>query len=486
VGRFDETYNPDEDQLRGHGLRLSSSDLYDCNWPVTQSYTLSSDCLPGVYVGRIIYTTDTTHRYDVTFVVRRATSRPHAPVLVLTNMSTWLAYNRPFGLFGMYDNHASGQPTYLQGIEMPWTYGVSSTEGVGETGTDPYLRFGGSSSSYSHLVRAERPLHVWLEMNGYDYDVVSDRDLAMDPSILSNYQTVFIAGHSEYWTHEGWSAVRSYLASGGNVIVASGNTMFWRVSYDGSVMECRKKGQEGGERPNAEFGELYHQHDHQRGGLMREAGCPGWQAIGLESVGYGVYAPYTVTNPTHAFFQTPEAIAVDEPPELGGELAVYHEYDARLDAIPTSVGGRPPPAIPPDYTPVTLAEARGPYSWDYACNFVDGDRVISQIVEWVWGSGGRVFSAGSINAAQALHVDPNMSALFRNVLHHNGVGFRLNLLAISNSGHFDLKSFDGSAWSADWDDHGAGFGDNPPTGVQWAPNSLAAMAITAEGHFYYK
>jgi Repeat of unknown function (DUF346) len=112
--------------------------------------------------------------------------------------------------------------------------------------------------------------------------------------------------------------------------------------------------------------------------------------------------------------------------------------------------------------------------------------VMSEIVEWVWGSGGRVFSAGSIAATQALHVDPNMSALFRNVLHHNGVVFRLNVLAIGQDGHFDLKSFDGSAWNADWDDHGAGFAGNPPTGVQWAPNSLAAMAITAEGHFYYK
>ena len=148
-------------------------------------------------------------------------------------------------------------------------------------------------------------------INGYDYDVIGDRDLHSNPSILSNYRTVFIVGHSEYWSREGWSAIRSYLASGGNVIVASGNTMFWRVSFDDSVIECRKKGQaDGGERPNAQWGELYHEHDHQRGGLMREAGCPAWQAIGLESVGYdGTHVPYKVTEPTHPFFQRPEAIA---------------------------------------------------------------------------------------------------------------------------------------------------------------------------------
>jgi hypothetical protein len=477
------TYNPDADTTRGHGLRLSLKDLYDCAWPISQSYTLPSDSPPGVYVGRIIY--NATQRYDVTLVVRRAASRPHAPVLVLCNTNTWLAYNRPFGLFSLYDNHPWGQPTYYQGIEMPWTRGASDT--VGETGADPYLLYqGGLGINYSHLVRAERHLHVWLEMNGYDYDVVSDRDLLSDPSILSNYRTIFIAGHSEYWTQEGWSAVRSYLASGGNVIVASGNTMFWRVSYDDSVMECRKKGQAGGERPNAEWGELYHEHDHQRGGLMREAGFPAWQGIGLESVGYdGNFFPYKVTDPTHAFFQTPETIAVEVDTELGGKFAVGHEWDARLDSIPT--GSYPPPGVPPDYRPVTLAKALFGQTWDYEVNFVQDDNlVMSEIVEWVRGSGGRVFSAGSIAAAQALHVDPNMSGLFRNALHHNGVVFRLNVLAIGQDGHFQLKSFDGSAWSAGWDDHGAGFAGNPPTAVQWAPNSLAAMAITSAGSFYYK
>jgi hypothetical protein len=476
-------YNPDTDATRGHALRLSSSDLYDCAWPITQTYIVPAECRPGVYVGRIIHST--TERYDVTFVVRRETSLPTAPLLVLCNTNTWLAYNRPFGLFSMYDNHPSGQPTYYQGIEMPWTYGIS--ESVGETGADPYLPyFGGLGINYSHLVRAERHLHVWLEMNGYDYDVVSDRDVISDPSILPNHRTVFIAGHSEYWTREGWNAVRTYLASGGNVIVASGNTMFWRVSHDDSVMECRKKGQAGGERPNAEWGELYHEHDHQRGGLMREAGCPAWQAIGLESVGYdGNFFAYKVREPKHPFFETPEKIAITDCTELGGRFAVGHEWDARLDSIPT--GSHPPPANPPDYTPVTLARALFGQTWDYAVDFVQDDNlVMSEIVEWVWGSGGRVFSVGSIAATQSLHADENMAALFRNALHHNGVIFRLNVLAISRDGHFSLKAFDGSAWNEDWDDHGPGFGDSPPTGVQWAPNSLAAMAISSTGSFYYK
>jgi hypothetical protein len=56
VPRFG-SYDPDTDAARGHGLRLSSKDLYDCAWPISRSYTLLSDCPPGIYVGRIIYNT---------------------------------------------------------------------------------------------------------------------------------------------------------------------------------------------------------------------------------------------------------------------------------------------------------------------------------------------------------------------------------------------------------------------------------------------
>ena len=43
----------------------------------------------------------------------------------------------------------------------------------------------------------------------------------------------------------------------------SGNTMFWRVSFDETdeVMECRKFGGGIGGRGVAKIGELYHSHD---------------------------------------------------------------------------------------------------------------------------------------------------------------------------------------------------------------------------------
>ena len=512
-------YNPDTDPTRGHALRLSWTDLYDCGWLISQSYTLPSDCLPGVYVGRIIYTdpsSSVTRRYDVTFVVRVATSRPHAPVLVLCATNTWHAYNNALQLHSFYDNHAAGQPGYYQGFEMPWT-----------SSADPYLQFDGSpttesSPGYGHLVRAERLWHVWLERNGYDYDVISDRDLDSNPSILSNYKTLFIVGHSEYWTARCWSAVQGYVASGGHLVAASGNTMFWRVSYDNSVIECRKlpwnlafsppppPGQppvdpcdwlhcgtvSGSIGPSStpQWGELYHEHDHRRGGLMREAGYPAWQVTGLDTAFMGVpLFSYKVTDEGHALFHAPEQIDVSYGQQLGGIYGVGHETDATLQSLSQNPEtGQPllplPPAVPASYTTLkVLAQASNSIGADYRLNWwtYTPGAVVSEIVEWVWSGGGRVFSAGSIAAGQAVHDDEKMSALFRNALHANGVQFKLNVMAIGQDGHFDMKAFDGSTWSTGWTDLGSGFANNPPTGVQWAPNSLAAMAIASDGHFYY-
>ncbi len=179
-------YDPDTDPNRGHGLRLSGSDFFDCAWPVSHSYPLPTDLVPGVYVGRIIHSGSA--RYDVTFVVKKAATRPAAPILVLCATNTWHAYNAAFGLFSFYDNHVGGQPGYYVGVNLPWS------------NAGPYVEYLDPAWDYSHLLRAERFTHVWLEQNGYDYDVLSDRDLHDDPALLFDYSAVFIVGHSEYWS----------------------------------------------------------------------------------------------------------------------------------------------------------------------------------------------------------------------------------------------------------------------------------------------
>ena len=41
---------------------------------------------------------------------------------------------------------------------------------------------------YSHLVGAERPLHIWLGRNHIDFDVMSDADLDAIPEDLLEHR----------------------------------------------------------------------------------------------------------------------------------------------------------------------------------------------------------------------------------------------------------------------------------------------------------
>jgi len=81
-----------------------------------------------------------------------------------------------------------------------------------------------------------------LGVNRISTDVISDLDLDTNLGILQDYKIVIIAGHSEYWSIAAYDGVKCYLSGKGRLIVLSGNTMYWRVSFspDGTIMECRK------------------------------------------------------------------------------------------------------------------------------------------------------------------------------------------------------------------------------------------------------
>ena len=86
---------------------------------------------------------------------------------------------------------------------------------------------------YSHLCRQDRFTQSWLEAQGYSYDVLSDTDLHHGRSACwTGYKVLFVVGHSEYWSFDAMNAVSRFLDRGGNAIVLSGNTAFWRVSFN--------------------------------------------------------------------------------------------------------------------------------------------------------------------------------------------------------------------------------------------------------------
>jgi hypothetical protein len=449
VPRF-AAYEPALDHERGHGLRFASDDLYDCGWQTTESYGIPKSAVPGFYVGRYDYELDGTPRvYHVTFVVKKPPQRRKAPILMLAATATWGAYSatsfpaNPPGLhhfwpcggienspgnppaYCMYRDHHAGQPAYKVGLNKPWP------------NAGPYVLYSDESIGYSHIMRAERFLQVWLEKSGYEYDMIGDLDLHNRPQVLEGYQVLIINGHSEYWSAEAYEAVDRYLCQGGNVLVMSGNSICWRVSFDptGTIMECRKLGTLPGGRPGCTVGEMWHSHDGRRGSLTRECGYPAWRLVGLATLGFWggeQNTRYEVQQPDHFLFQEPEPVGLAKGDAFGGAMdgglprAVGHEPDVRLSLLRELTTDVPPEAKLPEEPAgiITLADSQQPEAaaFDYyfrPVRLVDG--VACHMIYWERPRGGRVFHAGSLGAGWGLSADAKFQTLIRNVLHHFGV-----------------------------------------------------------------
>lgn len=455
VTRFGR-YDPQHDTRRGHGLRFASDDLYDCRWTITRRWEVPATTRTGLYVARFEFEYEGKPRVaHVTFVVRRARGRPRPPILVLAATNTWRAYSgTPFMLtpndarpnagtggfgkgdpdlpaFNLYRAHRGSQGSYQVGLRMPWP------------AAGPYVVYGGPAG-YSHLARADRFAHVWLEKNGYDFDLISDLDLHRHPEILNDYRVVMINGHNEYWSLPMYQGLEAYLGRGGRLIVLSGDTMIWRVSFDpaGTVMECRKVDAPGFQVPANRRGEAWHSQDGLRGGMMRECGYPSWRLIGLESFGFNNpsepenFGPYIAERTDHPFFRTPEDTGLKPGDRFAwagpgrAPVANGHEFDLRpstfaaLQEKPSPEGGEVP-ADPPGI--VRLANgvipwSRGGRAFDFFYRPIRPKTDQGgEMIDWQRQDGGRVFNAGSIGSGWALAADSRWSALVRNVLHHFGV-----------------------------------------------------------------
>jgi hypothetical protein len=82
----------------------------------------------------------------------------------------------------------------------------------------------------------------WIYNNKYTHNIITDIDLDMGEKINSN--VLIIIGHSEYWTQNSRDILQNYINSGNHVINFSGNTLWWKVSYnkERTIINCDKSG----------------------------------------------------------------------------------------------------------------------------------------------------------------------------------------------------------------------------------------------------
>lgn len=412
-------YQPEQDPSRGHGLRLASDDLPDCEWQPTDQIRIPPEAPSGIYAGRVCLAGG-GEAVTAPFVVVRTRPRHPRAVAVLCATNTWHAYGRiprdeiriPGLTSSFYTRHLSGRPYFWIGARLP----IPRADPFG------FESVRAARNRHSHLVRPERFALAWLRQEGYPFECITDRELHEQPGMLSRFRALMICGHNEYWSRPMRAAVANYLDAGGRVIGLSGNTLYWRVSIgEDGVIESRKTSRAGGEwlRPQ-EWGERWHSDDGLPGGTWALLGEPAHEVLGLEMQGMiddgapSAFAAYTVTEPGHFLLHSPEEVPLTAGGTFGevtlnGPRASGYE----MDAAPATVGI----AVNPPGLVVIASALRQPLIEPAG---LDPDRG-ADFIYWARPGGGQVVNAGSIAFTGALAADPGAGALMRNVLAHFGV-----------------------------------------------------------------
>jgi hypothetical protein len=205
----------------------------------------------------------------------------------------------------------------------------------------------------------------------------------------------------------------------------AGNALYWRTTFNESMtlLESRKTsiGDDHRWLTPDDWGERWHSDDGLEGGSYPFIGRPAHMIVGLDSQGMvddgtpTSFSSFTVLQPDHFLFREPHRVPITPQGTIGesnlnGPKASGYEFDVTArtlgvaDALPAGM--------------VVLASAKGQRNIEWLGKDPSQG---AEIVYWERLQGGQVFSAGSIGLTGALHVDPGIQALLRNVFAHFGV-----------------------------------------------------------------
>ncbi len=187
------------------------TNLIDANWAVTQSLTIPTYWVSGVYL--VLLTTAEGKQNYIPFIVRDD-ARP-TPYLMQIDVSTWQAYNSwgGFNSYGMYNG---------QGIDVTNPARIISYN-------RPYVAAHGSFALFYYT---EYNMLRFLERGGYDVTYTTNIDVSAHPELLSRHKSLIIAGHDEYWDATERDGVISALHNGIDLLVFAGNEAYKQVRYE--------------------------------------------------------------------------------------------------------------------------------------------------------------------------------------------------------------------------------------------------------------
>ncbi len=323
--------------------------------------------------------------------------------------------NPQFGL-SCYSRHSDGSGSSIVSMHRP----MLDTRPRQISLMDPCPEGSGTGR-----IAADSYIESWLLAETADHDVMTDHDLHDEGfDGLSGYRVLVTGEHPEYLSERMMEAIERFLENGGRLLYLGGNGFYWRAEPSQSephAIEVRRA-EDGIRAWETEPGESYHAFGGGYGGLWRRIGRSSHRLVGVGFSAQGTYsgAAYRFTDgiedPRVAFMR--EGLQIQAGDEFGafsymGGGAAGYELDsvnARYGSPPHVLVVAKGIVIRPDYVWVhedILAERhpRPPEEWSCA-----------DLAFFETGSGGAVFSVGSMTYAGALAFDGPVRRLTTNVL----------------------------------------------------------------------
>ncbi len=224
----------------------------DAAWEPAVTVTLPANLESGFYAFRAV----AGEAEDfVPFFVRPRPDGPHARILFLAPVATYLAYaNSRFWWEGFGEELWQNRVVELGPREqtlLDWPeLGLSSYDQhcdgydvsfVSSRHPDLYMRPG---FVFQQAYDTDLEIVGWLNHLGLAFDVATDVDLDREQlDLLERYDVVITGSHPEYVTGRMWESLKSYVDGSGRLLALGGNNFFWTVAFNEDrpwIMEVRK------------------------------------------------------------------------------------------------------------------------------------------------------------------------------------------------------------------------------------------------------
>ena len=260
-------------------IYFHDDDLLDAAWDVDFAFQVPDDLRSGVYAARLRTTTSEDY---VPFFVRPPQGTANAKIAFLVPTFSYLAYGttgpRTPRRMSTYSRHTDGSGVTYSSRLRPIT------------DMRPKI-----ASNNPWQFMADTHLVDWLDVKGFDVDIITDGDLHVEgPELLEPYNVVLTGTHPEYYSWEMMQGMRTYLEQGGRMMYMGGNGFYWVTPMDptGTYVELRRR--DGTEAWQGAPGEGHHSITGEPGGLWRFRGlAPQWLVgVGFTAQGFDRNSPF--------------------------------------------------------------------------------------------------------------------------------------------------------------------------------------------------